>query len=369
MFYRPFGRTRIELSAIGFGGMRFDDIDDEESCAALVQAAYERGINYFDTAPGYFFGKSEERFGLAFSQMKKTRAERPFYVSSKTTAAEPDQVRRDLERSLERMGLDSLDFYHVWWVVRPDAYFERKARGALDAFAALKEEGLIKHVMLSSHMSGAESEEVLADYAFDGVLIGYSAMNFTYRQRTLEAAAREGRGVVVMNPLGGGIIPQHAERFDFLRTKEDESVVEAALRFLLATPDIHVVLVGFGNGRDLAEAIAAVDGFEGVSAAEMARIRQRLVTAFDQMCTGCAYCDSCPEGLPIPRLMQSFNERLFSDEPKKVVNAMRFAHAIYPDGHRVERCTECGECEEACTQSLPIIGRLKLIQQEIEKHG
>ncbi|MBW2734778.1 MAG: aldo/keto reductase [Deltaproteobacteria bacterium] len=369
MLYRPFGSTGIDVSAIGFGGMRFEFIDDEEACASLVKSAHERGINYFDTAPAYFEGRSEERFGLAFSEMKKTRAERPFYVSSKTTAAEPDQVRRDLERSLERMGLDALDFYYVWWVAHPKSYFDRKARGALEAFTRLKEEGLIKHVVLSSHMSGVESEEVLADYPFEGVLIGYSAMNFTYRQRTLEAAARGGRGVVVMNPLGGGIIPQHVERFDFLRTRDDESVVEASLRFLLATPEIQVVLVGLGNQQHLEEAISAVDGFEGVSEAQMARIRERLVTSFDQMCTGCGYCDTCPEDLPIPRLMQSFNERLFSDEPKKVINALRFAHGIYPEGHHVDQCTECGQCEEVCTQSLPIIGRLKLIQHEIEQHG
>jgi aryl-alcohol dehydrogenase-like predicted oxidoreductase len=56
----------------GFGAMRFADIDDEDRCAALVLRAYERGINYFDTAKGYFGGKSEERLGLAFKEMAIT---------------------------------------------------------------------------------------------------------------------------------------------------------------------------------------------------------------------------------------------------------------------------------------------------------
>ena len=70
MIYREYGSAGIEVSAIGFGGMRFVNQNNIEECASLVKAAYEAGINYFDTAPGY--GKSEELFGAAFKEMKKT---------------------------------------------------------------------------------------------------------------------------------------------------------------------------------------------------------------------------------------------------------------------------------------------------------
>jgi len=61
MIYKKFGKTGLQTSAIGFGGMRFNQSDGIEACASVVKAAYERGINFFDTAPGY--GKSEEIFG------------------------------------------------------------------------------------------------------------------------------------------------------------------------------------------------------------------------------------------------------------------------------------------------------------------
>ena len=64
MQLRRYGRSGPEVSAIGFGAMRFENIADADACAAMVKRAYDLGINYFDTAPGYFGGQSEERLGL-----------------------------------------------------------------------------------------------------------------------------------------------------------------------------------------------------------------------------------------------------------------------------------------------------------------
>lgn len=373
MLYRRFGTHGPEVSALGFGGMRFADSHDAEACAELVVAAYEGGINYFDTAPGYFDGRSETHFGRAFAELRRRGAQpgRDFYVATKSTQADPDGVRRDLEASLERMGLDTIDFFHVWWVVRPEAYFERKARGALDAFRRLKEEGLARQIVLSSHMSGQESEAVLADYPFDGILVGYSALNAAYRERALELAARDGRGVVVMNPLAGGVIPQHAERFAFLQRSGDRSVVEGALRFLFDDARIHVVLVGFANQAELATALTAVHDYQpragDAALRERERVAEALASGFDELCTGCGYCDSCPEGLPLPRLMQALDQRLFSADAKRVENALRYGHGLPPEQvhELLARCDACGHCEELCTQKLPIIARLGRLEGEV----
>lgn len=373
MLYRRFGTHGPEVSALGFGGMRFADSRDAEACAELVVAAYEGGINYFDTAPGYFDGRSEAHFGRAFAELRRRGAQpgRSFYAATKSTQGDPDGVRRDLEASLERLGLDAIDFFHVWWVVRPEAYFERKARGALDAFTRLKEEGLARQIVLSSHMSGEESEAVLADYPFDGILVGYSALNAAYRERALELAARDGRGVVVMNPLAGGVIPQHAERFAFLQRQGDDSVVEGALRFLLDDGRIDVVLVGLSNELELQAALKAVRGYTPRDTESSARERQRIADAlaqgFEELCTGCGYCDSCPEGLPLPRLMQALDQRLFSADAKRVENTLRFGHGLPPEQvhELLVRCDACGHCEELCTQKLPIIARLGRLEGEV----
>jgi len=365
MIYNKYGSTDISVSAIGMGGMRFANQDDKDGCASLVKAAYDAGINYFDTAPGY--GISEEIFGIAIKQMKKTRDKKPFYVSTKTMKAEPAEIRRQFETSLERLELDYIDFYHFWCVLSLDEYYRRKAKDALDEFERLKSEGLIKHICVSSHMPGADIIEMLDDYPFEGVLLGYSASNFAYRQAAIEAAAKQNRAVVVMNPLAGGVIPQNPQRFEFVKTRPEENVVEAALRFLLNDVRITVSLVGFSEQKHIKEAIKAVDGFEPIPDEKIERIRAGQVEAFDMLCTGCRYCDDCPEGIAVPKLMDAYNHYMLSGEVKDMLLRLKWHWNIQPDDPMLGKCTRCGQCESACTQKLDICDRIEFIRQQAEK--
>ncbi len=366
MIYHPYGTTGIQLSAIGFGGMRFPDQQDVDGCAALVKKAWDLGITYFDTAIGY--GQSEALFGAAFKEMKQQRQEKPFYVATKTNKAEPGEIRRELETSLERMGLEQIDFYHVWCVMDRNSFMNRRRKGALQAFEQLQREGLIRHICVSSHMTGAEIEWMLEEYPFAGILLGYSVMNYAYRDQGISAAARLGRGVVIMNPLGGGIIPQHPERFDFVRTRPEESVVQGALRFLLNDARITTALVGFSNQAQLEEAVAATEGFAGVSEAALQEIRTHLSASFDTLCTGCGYCDHCPEGVPVPKMMDSYNQYMLSGKPDHIAERLGWHWGISRKSPVFDLCSECGQCEEACTQKLPIRERLKEIKRLAQKN-
>jgi len=366
MIYRTFGQTGIRVSAIGFGGMRFEDQKDVDKCASLVKASYNAGINYFDTAIGY--GDSEDIFGVALKEMKKTRAGKPFYIATKTSKSEPKDIRKDLETSLKRMGLDYIDFYHVWCVLTLADFANRRTKGALTEFERLKEEGLINHICVSIHLTGDEIDKMLNDYPFEGILLGYSAMNFKYRDAGLDAAATLNRGVVVMNPLGGGIIPQHPERFSFVKTRQDETVVEGALRFLINDPRITVVLVGLSNEKQLREAVSAVDGFQPIPSQAIRTIRDGLQSSYNEMCTGCQYCDNCPEGIPVPKMMDAYNQYMLSHNAKNMLDRLYWHWGISADNEYITKCSECGNCEEECTQKLPIINRLRYIRDEAEKY-
>ena len=365
MLFKTCGEGGSNLSVIGFGGMRFPDQNDVDRCAALVRYAYDRGINYFDTAPGY--GRSEELFGVAFETMLKERAKRPFYVASKTFGGDPASVRRDLETSLTRLKLDCIDYYHMWCILTPEAYAERKGNGALKEFERLKAEGLVRHLCVSTHMTGADIAPMLADYPFESVLLGYSAMNFAYREAGIAAAAAAGRGVVVMNPLGGGIIPREPDRFAFVRTRLEESVVQGALRFIIADPRITVALVGFSSTAEVDEAISAVDGYRPLSREQIAAIRAGLTASFNELCTGCQYCDECPQGIPIPRYLDAYNHMVLGKGPQDMLNRMRWHWGLPQDTTLLDRCNQCGRCEAACTQKLPIRNRLADIRLAISK--
>lgn len=367
MLYKKYGITDKECSVIGFGGMRFENPNDIDSSAALVYSAYQAGINYFDTAPFYCNDKSEDIFGAAIKQMKKTARQRPFYISTKTMEPEPDKIRKEAEKSLKRLGVDCVDFYHCWCIITLDQFYDRVKKGALKEFEKLKAEGLVRHICVSTHLPGGDIGKLLNEYPFEGVLLGYNVMNFAYRQAGLDAAAGLRKGVAVMNPLGGGIIPQNPDKFNFIKTQQNESVTQAAIRFLINDPAITIALIGFANNRQLDEAITAVDGFKPISQEEINRIKSRLSKQFNEFCTICTYCDKCPKKIPIYKLMESYNYKMLREDPKVLVDRIRYYWSLKLEETYADQCTECGLCEKLCTQKLPIRKRLLEIRQEIEK--
>jgi uncharacterized protein len=350
MWYKTYGKTDKKISAVSFGGMRFANQDDTDGNAEIVRYAFDKGINYFDTAPGY--GRSEDIFGAAFRGMDREK----FYVSTKSSQSQGEGLRADLEKSLERMGVEYVDFFHIWWVLSMDAYRQRVDGGAVREALKARDEGLIRHVVISSHMPGEDLETVLTDGPFEGVTLGYCAINFPYREQAVQTAGRLGLGVVTMNPLGGGIIPQNPERLNFLRGPEDPSVVTAAIRFNVSHPDITSALIGFTTREHIDEAVGAVEGFQPYDEAHTQRLRERIVGEMDQLCTGCRYCLPCPEGVPIPQLMDVYNQKLLGTDEAGLRGRLKWHWGLTQENAKA--CSQCGACEDRCTQHLPIRERL-----------
>jgi len=354
MIYREYGKTGKKISVIGFGGMRFAAIDDKEACVGMMVEAAQAGITYFDTAPAYSGIKSEQVFGAGFAELKRRKL--PFLSATKTFKTTESTIRRELDAQLKRLKVDSVDFYHVWCITSLENWRERKRDGILKTFRKLKDEGLIRHICVSSHLIGDDIRELLMEGVFEGVLFGYSAYNFNVREKAFEAIAAHDLGCVVMNPLGGGIIPQNPGIFDFIRTRPEETVVEAALRFIISHKQITCALVGFSTREQVREAVKAVDGFSPVPGSEIARMKARLGAAFEDLCTGCQYCDSCPEGIQIPKLMEAYNHKRLEGKDKALTDRLSWHWSLAPS--TAAACTECGQCEKLCTQHLPIIKRM-----------
>ncbi len=358
MLYKAYGKTGKEISVISFGGMQFAKPEDIDSNAELVVYAHSKGINYFDTAPGYCNDKSEDIIGAAVKQLPRDE----IYIATKSNRVNGDELRENLERSLKRLNVDKIDFFHIWYILTLEVWEKRKAGGAVDAAIKARQEGLIEHLAVSSHLPGDQLAQVLEEGYFEGVTLGYCAINFPYRQDAVQAAGRMGLGVVTMNPLGGGLIPQNAERFDFIRSGDDPTVVAAALRFNVSHPHITSALVGCTTTQHVDEAVAAVDDFTPYDDAHIQQIRDKIIDAFEGLCTGCGYCLPCPESVPIPKLMDAYNMRLLQDEqPKRIHNRLKWHWSL--TSAAAKDCTQCGTCEEKCTQHLQIEQRLKEIAE------
>ena len=362
MRYNTYGSTGLQVSAIGFGAMRFpaeDYANGPEKAAELVLRAAEMGINYFDTAPGYCDQKSESILGCAFRQMKRDT----FYVSTKCglwNAKNASEARAMIEQSLKRMQVDKIDFYHIWSIKNMDDYRAyMRAGGIYEGVLKAKEEGLIGHICASTHASGEDIETIARDGMVDGFLLGYNAINFAYRRRGVAAAHAAGLGVVVMNPLGGGVIPRHAERFGFIQALVPGATLpQAALAFLVGHEAVTVTLPGIATVAELEENVAAAELALPVSGAELDALSDRLRAELDALCTGCGYCDSCPSGVPIPELMDAYNEYILGDKTS-LRNRLTYHWDLTTAD--ASACTACGQCEPLCTQKLPIIETLKKV--------
>ena len=234
---RCIGATAIEVSTLGFGGAPLgavgDRIDDD-TAAAIVADARAGGIRYFDTAPLYGHGLSEKRLGAALRQVPR----QDFVLSTKVgrllvPAAqgerypgmrdrEPvairydygsDAVRRSLESSLERLGLDRVDILLCHdidrWThgdVQP-RIFDAARRGALPAMRRLREEGVVGAIGLGVN-EWQVCRDVLAEMDVDCFLL---AGRFTLLEQApldalLPECLRRGVSVIVGGPYNSGIL-------------------------------------------------------------------------------------------------------------------------------------------------------------------
>lgn len=359
MIYKEYGKTGKKVSAIGCGGMRFlkrDYEKDIDTCAEIVLRAQELGINYFDTAPGYCDDKSELIFGRAFAQMKGE-----YYVSTKCAlwdATNADEARRMLEQSLTRLHRDTITFYNLWCIKRMEEYerFMQKG-GVYEGIVKAQEEGLVEHICFTTHLAGEDIAKIAQTGLFAGVTLGYNAVNFAYRQAGVDACAKERMGIVTMNPLGGGIIPQNPEYFSFIRGNSSDSITVAALKFIVSQPSITVALPGVSSIEELEEDVLAAENLEPMREGYLEEMAKNLGSELNSLCTGCSYCNECPSEVPIPKLLESYNMYILSGGKDKAITARLGDHwGISAD--QAQKCIQCGKCEKLCTQKLPIMERL-----------
>lgn len=358
MYYKQYGNTDMKVSAVGMGTMRYSEEDinagNLDKCAEVVLYAHEKGINFFDSAPFYCQDKSETITGMALSQLKRDS----FYISSKVNLntldnkTTSDDFRRRLENSLKRLKVDYLDFYYLWCMLDLES-FKKQYDLLYKYFEQAKSDGLIRHITLSSHMQGSELEKVVDTGSFSGILIGYNALNYRFRQAGIAAAHNKGMGIVVMNPLGGGLIPENPETFSYLTEGTDLTVPQAALRFVASHKEITVALAGCTTKEHVDDAVKAVEDLEERPAAEIYKEYEHKGVALNNLCTGCAYCDSCPLDIDIPKYMDAYNLHIFG---KDMAGRLK-GHWGIPASKAAE-CIKCGQCEDLCTQHLPIMDRL-----------
>ncbi len=369
MKYTLYGKTEKHVSVVGFGGLRFDIAKSNAENAKLVLYAYEKGINYFDTAPLYCDDRSEDIMGIAFEQLLSV-GKTDFFVSTKGKPTVYDTAEKAIEAvktSLKRLKVPKIHFYHVWCLRKMDHYkLAMKPGGQYEGLLKCQEMGLIDHIVFSSHQPGEEVIAVFDEHQFEGVTMGINLLNYAYRWKSVTHASDLGYAIVAMNPLSGGAIPTHEKELAYL-TDGSETATELALRFNITHPAITISLIGFANFEEIDAACQIADHAKPFTDNDLVNLKMRMGDKMNAICTGCGYCKECPVQINVPGYMLFYNEKQMfgksDDDMIREVHGLEYWNYAEESKTFASGCIQCGYCENECTQQLPIISRLQEIAQ------
>jgi hypothetical protein len=367
MQYRPFGRTGIQVSALGFGGMRFPMKDgrvDRDLAIPMLKRGYELGINYFDTGKWYCGQDSERTVGEAVKGMDRSKIYLATkYAQEKPTAAD---LREKFETSLKLMQVEYIDFYHFWGLSWED-FQTRKAHkgGPLETFLKLKEEGLARHLSTSFHSKPDDLKKLVDTGYFETILCQYNLLDRA-NEESIAYAASKGIGIVIMGPVGGGRLGGPSEQITGAMTEPARvSTPELALRFVLANPNVTVALSGMSTMQQVEENVVTASRATYLSETERANVARAMEEnkkLAQLYCTGCRYCLPCPQDVNIPRIFELVNYfRVYGlqDHAREAYRELLAHTQRGGKGKDATACAACEECESKCPQKLKIAEELK----------
>lgn len=360
----------------GFGCMRLPLKDGEIDLAEtsrMVDYFLEQGFNYFDTAHGYLQGRSE----TALKTCLTSRHPRDSYIlTDKLTGTffktEAD-IRPFFQSQLEACGVDYFDFYLMH--AQSAAFYQhfKKCRAYETAFA-LKAEGKIKHVGISFHDHAEVLEQILTDYPeIEVVQIQFNYVDYddpaVQSRKCYEVCRRHGKPVLVMEPVkGGNLVNLPEEARKVLDELHGGSPASYAIRFAAGFPGMMMVLSGMSSMEQMKDNLSYMKDFQPLNETELEAVKkvQRIFRGMNLIpCTACRYCtDGCPRQIAIPDLFAVMNtKQIYHDW-----NADFYYNNVYTGaGRRASDCIQCGRCEKACPQHLPIRRLLTEIAAEFEK--
>ena len=348
MEYRLDKKAGNKLSVLGMGCMRLPrgvtGIDMLKT-EYMILTAFERGVNYFDTA--YAYGGSEEALGEI---VERNNLREHIYIASKLPHGKCKSIE-DVERL----------FNIEEWI------------------AQKKESGQIRRIGFSFHGGMAEFRSLMENYDWDIVQIQYNYVNEHYQagREGIELAASKGIPVVIMEPLLGGRLVSNLPKATidaFERTAPGRTPAAWGLRWLFDQPDMTVVLSGMNSNEMLEEncKVASETAPNSMTDEERAAIREAkdaFEESFRVPCTGCNYCMPCPQGLSIPSIFAAYNESYSLGWRTGFFNYMLSIGVTSGEPRLASNCIECGACVKKCPQHIDIPARLADARRRLQPPG
>ncbi len=264
---RPFGRSGVMVSALGFGGHHLGDAPDEDTAVRLIREAVDGGITFFDNCWEYHRGKTEEWMGKGLKGMRGN-----VFLMTKVCTHGRDKglAMRMLEQSLRRLQTDHLDLWQVHGVSfenDPDLFI--RPAGAAEALTQAKKEGKVRFVGFTGHKDPAIHLKMLATgFPFDSCQMPLNPFDSQFRsfeRQVLPELNRRGIAALGMKPLQG-----HGDAI-----LKGAITVEQALRYAMSLP-VTTTISGIDKPEVLRQNLKIAQNFQPMQAAEMQQVRDSV---------------------------------------------------------------------------------------------
>ncbi|MBR0306369.1 MAG: aldo/keto reductase [Lachnospiraceae bacterium] len=365
-----------KISVLGYGCMRFSQKAGRvelEKTEKEILAAFEAGVNYYDTA--YIYPGSEAALGeiLERNQIRdkvNIATKLPHYmIKSK------DDAEKYFREELRRLRTDHVDYYLMHMLTDVKTWERLKSLG-IDTW--LKEKvasGAIRQVGFSYHGNSDMFCQLIDanDWDFCQIQYNYLDEHSQAGRKGLHHAAKKGIPVVIMEPLRGGRLvnnlPEKAQKlfrdFEIKRTP-----AEWAFRWLWNQPEVTCVLSGMNSLEMVRENVKnAADAKVGEFGEKEETLIRSVVEAINEKmkvgCTGCGYCMPCPKKVDIPGTFSAYNKRYTDSKFRSLIEYV-MCTALRKDSTSAANCVECGLCEKHCPQGIKIRQELKNARKELE---
>ena len=413
MTYRTTPSTGDKVSLLGYGCMRWPmmpdpnggegaEIVDQEAVNELVDYALAHGVNYFDTAPTYVRGRSEEITGIALSRHPRNS----YFLATKMSnhsLARSGMKGRELydasvkmyRNSMERLRTDYIDYYllHSCGGDSGLPFLEQRFFdcGLLDFLIKEREAGRIRNLGFSYHGDVKVFDYLLSihdqvKWDFVQIQLNYvdyrhaSGRNFNAEYLYAELSKRD-IPAVIMEPLLGGRLASLTDHLNARLSERapEESIASWAFRFSGTFPKVLTVLSGMTYMEHLQDNIRTYSPLKPLNDEEMEMLEEIAteMTSYPTVpCNTCDYCMPCPYGINIPAIFSHYNKCInegrmtISTQDPDYSKARRAFLVGYdrsvPKLRQASHCIGCGQCKPECPQSIDIPAQLQRIDRYAE---
>lgn len=320
---RTLGRTGLEVSIIGFGGIPIRRPPHDEA-VELYRRGMDMGINYFDAARIYT--RCEERLAEA---IRGRRDE--VIIATKDLTHDCREMAEAIDTSLRTLGTDYIDLYQCHELHQMKDLEECLAPGgAMEALQEARQAGKIGFIGMTGHnpdviMAGLDTG------LMDAVLILLNYVNRRMLDEVLPRCQRENIGVALLKPLGGCLLAAHAD---------------LALRWVLQQEGVHTVPVGMWRPFELESNVKVGEQSRPLTDQELSVLDEQRQALAPTFCRLCYRHYECPHGVESCRIM--------------IMDLLYMRHGIDEWFERewdreLEAVAKCGDCadRDRCASSCP----------------